>query len=69
MHIKGLLEMMFDKLAGWIDEFISDMEVSICNASRIPAPALTSRSFHMESLSSALTASNLQGKMFDELLG
>ena len=30
MHIKGLLEMMFDKLAGWIDEFISDMEVSIC---------------------------------------
>lgn len=27
MHIKGLLEMMFDKLAGWIDEFIADMEV------------------------------------------
>ena len=27
MHIKGLLEMMFDKLAGWIDEFILDMEV------------------------------------------
>ena len=27
MHIKGLLEMMFDKLAGWINEFITDMEV------------------------------------------
>ena len=27
MHIKGLLEMMFDKLAGWIDGFILDMEV------------------------------------------
>lgn len=27
MHIKGLLEMMFDKLTGWIDEFIADMEV------------------------------------------
>ena len=29
MHIKGLLEMMFDKLAGWIDEFIADMEVGL----------------------------------------
>ena len=28
MQIKGLLEMMFDKLAGWIDELILDMEVS-----------------------------------------
>lgn len=27
LHIKGLLEMMFDVLSGWIDEFISDMEV------------------------------------------
>ena len=27
MHIKGLLEMMFDKLGWWIDEFIVDMEV------------------------------------------
>ena len=26
MHVKGLLEMMFDVLSGWIDEFISDME-------------------------------------------
>ncbi|CAL8468092.1 g7631 [Coccomyxa elongata] len=26
LHIKGLLEMMFDVLSGWIDEFISDME-------------------------------------------
>lgn len=30
MHIKGLLEMMFDKLAGWIDELILDMEVRDC---------------------------------------
>lgn len=30
MHIKGLLEMMFDKLAGWIDGFILDMEVCAC---------------------------------------
>lgn len=29
MHIKGLLEMMFDVLSGWIDEFISDMEVRL----------------------------------------
>ncbi len=29
MHIKGLLEMMFDKLAGWTDEFILDMEVGL----------------------------------------
>ncbi len=27
LHIKGLLEMMFDVLSGWIDEFIRDMEV------------------------------------------
>lgn len=27
MGVKGLLEMMFDVLSGWIDEFISDMEV------------------------------------------
>ncbi|EIE20699.1 hypothetical protein COCSUDRAFT_57268 [Coccomyxa subellipsoidea C-169] len=26
LHIKGLLEMMFDVLSGWIDEFIRDME-------------------------------------------
>ena len=26
MRIKGLLEMMFDVLSGWIDQFISDME-------------------------------------------
>jgi hypothetical protein len=26
MHVKGLLEMMFDVLSGWINEFISDME-------------------------------------------
>ena len=60
MHIKGLLEMMFDKLAGWIDEFISDMEVSICIASYIQAPALASRCFLMDSLSSARTAGDLQ---------
>ena len=29
LHIKGLLEMMFDVLSGWIEEFISDMEVSL----------------------------------------
>ena len=27
LHIKGLLEMMFDVLSGWIDDFIRDMEV------------------------------------------
>ena len=27
MHVKGLLEMMFDVLSSWLDEFISDMEV------------------------------------------
>ncbi len=26
MRIKGLLEMMFDVLSGWIDQFILDME-------------------------------------------
>lgn len=26
MRIKGLLEMMFDVLSDWIDQFISDME-------------------------------------------
>ena len=30
MRIKGLLEMMFDKLSGWIDEFITDMEARLC---------------------------------------
>lgn len=29
MRIKGLLEMMFDKLSGWIDEFIIDMEARL----------------------------------------
>ena len=29
MRIKGLLEMMFDKLSGWIDEFINDMEARL----------------------------------------
>ena len=35
MHIKGLLEMMFDKLAGWINEFIADMEVWPINAAHL----------------------------------
>ncbi len=41
LHIKGLLEMMFDVLSGWIDEFISDMEVcvtTICHADVNKAP-------------------------------
>ena len=36
MQIKGLLEMMFDKLAGWIDELILDMEVSHHHTQYVP---------------------------------
>ena len=44
MHVKGLLEMMFDVLSGWIDEFIFDMEARLKplpqSSSSMPAPCL-----------------------------
>jgi hypothetical protein len=40
LHIKGLLEMMFDVLSGWIDEFISDMEVRLACCARSTLCAL-----------------------------
>lgn len=38
MRIKGLLEMMFDKLSGWIYEFITDMEARLCRACATQVP-------------------------------
>ena len=35
MRIKGLLEMMFDVLSGWIAEFIADMEARPCLLKKI----------------------------------
>ena len=46
MQIKGLLEMMFDKLAGWIDELILDMEVNIHHTQYVPKRCLLLVSIH-----------------------
>ena len=42
MRIKGLLEMMFDKLSGWIDEFITDMEARPCRTCATQVPDVAS---------------------------
>ena len=46
MQIKGLLEMMFDKLASWIDELILDMEVSHHHICQVPKANLLLASTH-----------------------
>jgi hypothetical protein len=43
MRIKGLLEMMFDVLSGWIAEFIADMEARPFSGQRVRAGCLAER--------------------------